>query len=114
MPFVIGESCLGTTDQACVEECPVDCIYLGNQMAYIHPTECIDCGACVDVCPVDAISSANNLDPTNIFIQQNIQFFQELLPGRSQILGSPGGARKIGPIGTDTEYINDLSHNSIF
>ena len=24
-------------------------------MLYIHPDECIDCGACEPVCPVDAI-----------------------------------------------------------
>jgi ferredoxin len=34
------------TGGACVEECPVDCIYEGERMLYIHPDECVDCGAC--------------------------------------------------------------------
>jgi ferredoxin len=38
-----------------VEVCPVDCIYEGETMLYIHPEECIDCGACEPVCPVKAI-----------------------------------------------------------
>jgi ferredoxin len=30
-------------------------------MLYIHPTECIDCGACVPVCPVTAIFALEDL-----------------------------------------------------
>ncbi|MBI4455697.1 MAG: ferredoxin family protein [Acidobacteria bacterium] len=57
MTFVICEPCVDVKDKACVEACPVDCIY-GNEtdrMLYIHPDECIDCGACEPVCPVTAI-----------------------------------------------------------
>ena len=39
----------------CVEVCPVDCLYEGENMLVIHPDECIDCGVCVPECPVDAI-----------------------------------------------------------
>ncbi len=35
--------------------CPVDCIYEGDDMVYIHPDECIDCGLCEAECPVTAI-----------------------------------------------------------
>ncbi len=35
--------------------CPVDCIYEGPDQLYIHPEECIDCGACEPECPVTAI-----------------------------------------------------------
>ena len=61
MPYVITEPCLGVKDRACVEVCPVDCIYelpeWENDPGYlvIHPDECIDCGACEPVCPVKAI-----------------------------------------------------------
>ncbi len=27
MTYVIGESCVDVLDRACVEQCPVDCIY---------------------------------------------------------------------------------------
>ena len=55
MPYVIAEPCIGVKDNACVEDCPVDCIYEGDTMLLIHPEECIDCGACEPVCPVKAI-----------------------------------------------------------
>ncbi len=46
MAYVIAEPCINVKDKACVEVCPVDCIYEGETMLYIHPDECIDCGAC--------------------------------------------------------------------
>ncbi len=46
MPYIITEPCIGTKDASCVEVCPVDCIYEGEDQYYIHPDECIDCGAC--------------------------------------------------------------------
>lgn len=57
MPFVITEPCVGVKDKACVGVCPVDCIYDfdGEPQLYIHPDECIECGACQPVCPVSAI-----------------------------------------------------------
>ena len=58
MTHIITEPCIGVKDTACVEVCPVDCIYGKEEQwlqLYIHPDECIDCGLCVDVCPVKAI-----------------------------------------------------------
>ena len=55
MAYVICEPCVDIKDRACVEECPVDCIYEHGAQLYIHPTECVDCDACMPVCPVDAI-----------------------------------------------------------
>ena len=55
MAYVICEPCVDIKDRACVEECPVDCIYEEGPQLYIHPTECVDCDACMPVCPVDAI-----------------------------------------------------------
>ena len=54
MTYVIAEPCVDLKDKACVDECPVDCIYEGERMLYIHPDECVDCGACEPVCPVGA------------------------------------------------------------
>jgi ferredoxin len=39
----------------CVEVCPVDCFYEGENMLVIHPGECIDCGVCEPECPAEAI-----------------------------------------------------------
>ena len=55
MTYVIAQPCVDLLDRACVDECPVDCIYEGERMLYIHPDECVDCGACEPVCPVEAI-----------------------------------------------------------
>jgi NAD-dependent dihydropyrimidine dehydrogenase PreA subunit len=53
--YIITQPCIDTKDASCVDVCPVDCIYEGEDMFYIHPEECIDCGACIPECPVDAI-----------------------------------------------------------
>ena len=55
MTYVIALPCVDLKDKACIDECPVDCIYEGERMLYIHPDECVDCGACEPVCPVEAI-----------------------------------------------------------
>jgi ferredoxin len=61
MPYVITEACINTKDKACVDVCPVDCIYEGPDQLFIHPDECIDCGACEPECPVNAIFPEESL-----------------------------------------------------
>ena len=61
MPYVITEACIGVKDRACVDVCPVDCIYEGEDQLYIHPDECIDCGACEPECPTTAIFEESEL-----------------------------------------------------
>ena len=61
MTYVITEPCIGTKDGSCVEVCPVDCIYEGEDQFYIHPDECIDCGACEPACPTKAIFAEESL-----------------------------------------------------
>ncbi len=86
MAYIIAEPCLDVKDKACVEACPVDCIYEGDKMLYIHPEECIDCGACVDPCPVDAIFHEDELpDKWNDYTAINADFFEgkeDLEPAR--------------------------------
>ena len=55
MTFVVTESCIKCKYTDCVEVCPVDCFYEGENMLTINPDECIDCGVCEPECPVDAI-----------------------------------------------------------
>ncbi len=55
MTYVVLESCIKCKFTDCVEVCPVDCFYEGENMLVIHPDECIDCGVCEPECPVDAI-----------------------------------------------------------
>ncbi len=55
MTLVIISPCIDIKDGICTTSCPIDCIYEGERMFYIHPTECIECGMCESICPVDAI-----------------------------------------------------------
>ena len=55
MTYVVDENCIRCKIMDCVEVCPVDCFYEGENMLVIPPDECIDCGVCVPECPVDAI-----------------------------------------------------------
>ena len=55
MYYVVAEPCVDLKDKSCIEVCPVDCIYEGPRMVYIHPDQCVACGACEWACPVEAI-----------------------------------------------------------
>ncbi|MFC7395155.1 indolepyruvate ferredoxin oxidoreductase subunit alpha [Scopulibacillus cellulosilyticus] len=77
MPFVIASPCIGEKAAECVETCPVDCIQEGDDMYYIDPDSCIDCGACEAVCPVEAIYSDEDVpEEEKEFIQKNAVFFK--------------------------------------
>ncbi len=55
MTYVVTEACIKCKYMDCVEVCPVDCFYEGDNMLVIHPDECIDCGVCEPECPAEAI-----------------------------------------------------------
>lgn len=88
-------------DKSCIQECPVDCIYEGNRQLYVHPDECIDCGACESVCPQDAIYYEGDMP-------------EELVPMADRQtdifapLGRLGGARKHGVLGKDHPDVEAL------
>jgi NAD-dependent dihydropyrimidine dehydrogenase PreA subunit len=99
--YTIAEPCVDVKDKACIEECPVDCIYEGVRSLYIHPDECVDCGACEPVCPVEAIFYEDDVPPSwKAFTKDNKDFFNDL--------GSPGGASKIGPQAFDGPLVAAL------
>ena len=79
MAYVITEPCIGLKDRSCVDVCPVDCIYGTDEddQLYIHPDECIDCGACEPECPVSAIfDEAAVPDQWKSYIDKNAQYFR--------------------------------------
>jgi len=61
LTYVVNENCIRCKTMDCVEVCPVDCFYEGENMLVIHPDECIDCGVCEPECPVDAIKPDTEL-----------------------------------------------------
>ena len=105
MTYVIAQPCVDLKDLACVEECPVDCIYEGKRMLYIHPDECVDCGACEPVCPVEAIFYEDDTpEEWKEYYNANVDFFSDL--------GSPGGAAKLGVIDKDHPLIEACRRKS--
>ena len=57
MAYVVTDNCIMCRYTDCVEVCPVDCFYEGENMLVINPDECIDCGVCEPECPIDAIEA---------------------------------------------------------
>jgi len=57
----------------CVEVCPVDCFYEGENFLAIKPEECIDCGVCEPECPVNAIEPDTN-DGVEKWVELNTKY----------------------------------------
>ena len=55
MTYIVKDECIKCKLTDCVEVCPVDCFYEGENMLVINPDECIDCGVCEPECPIEAI-----------------------------------------------------------
>ncbi len=98
MTYVVLDNCIKCKYTDCVEVCPVDCFYEGENMLVIHPDECIDCGVCEPECPAEAIKpdTAKNL---GVFpelnremakIWPNIAVKREALPEAKEFDGKPG------------------------
>lgn len=103
MTYVITQDCVDLKDRACVDECPVDCIYEGARMLYIHPDECVDCGACEPVCPVEAIYYEDDVpDDQEAYTTANVEFFTDI--DESDL----GGANKHGPFDKDAPLVASL------
>ena len=102
MVYVIAQPCVDIKDKACLDVCPVDCIYEGERSLYIHPDECIDCQACDPVCPVEAIFPEAELpDEWSAYTTVNAEFFD------TAGLGSPGGSTGLAPA-VDHPYVAGL------
>jgi NAD-dependent dihydropyrimidine dehydrogenase PreA subunit len=55
MTYIVNDNCIKCKYTDCVEVCPVDCFYEGENMLVIKADECIDCGVCEPECPAEAI-----------------------------------------------------------
>jgi ferredoxin len=74
--YVITDACIDVKDKSCIEECPVDCIYEGDNQLFINPNDCVDCGACEPVCPTNAIYYVDDVpEDKKVFIELNRDFF---------------------------------------
>ena len=105
MTYLVTEACIRCKYMDCIEVCPVDCFYEGENMLVIHPDECIDCGVCEPECPVEAIipDTAGD-DDEGKWLEVN-QKFAEIWPnitrkgeppdGRGRLQGRIGQVREV-------------------
>src|SRR5690349_25035541 len=94
MAFVVTENCQRCRFTDCVAVCPVECFHGDDEMLYIDPEECIDCGACVPECPVEAIYDEAQLpDDKSQWLQLNADRAQDLpvVAGKGDPLPGAGG-----------------------
>ena len=73
MTYIINDKCIKCKLLDCVEVCPVDCFYEGENMLVIKPDECIDCGVCEPECPINAIEPDTN-DTAIKFVELNTKY----------------------------------------
>ena len=73
MTYIVNEKCIKCKLMDCVEVCPVDCFYEGENMLAIKPEECIDCGVCEPECPINAIEPDTN-EGTSKWVEINKKY----------------------------------------
>ena len=87
MTYIVNEICIKCKFMDCVEVCPVDCFYEGENMLVIHPDECIDCGVCEPECPSEAIHPDTD-DGAEQWVEMNRKY-SELWPNITRKGDSP-------------------------
>ena len=73
MTYIVNQNCIKCKLMDCVEVCPVDCFYEGENMLAIKPDECIDCGGCEPECPINAIQPDTDQD-TDDWVKHNNKY----------------------------------------
>ena len=75
MTYIVNDKCIKCKLMDCVEVCPVDCFYEGENTLVINPDECIDCGLCEPECPIEAIYAEDEVPADEIeFIEINEKY----------------------------------------
>src|SRR4030067_311386 len=98
MTYTIAEPCIDVKDRACVDECPVDCIYEGGRWLSTQPAGGVAGGPGEPVCPVTAIFYEDDVPAEwKQFTPINAEYFNDEISG----VGSPGGAAQVGPVAVD-------------
>ncbi len=79
MPYVVTEACIGVKGEACMEVCPEFCIFSepADDMSFIDPNRCTDCGVCMAACVVGAIYPAEQVPHASAeFVLLNADWFR--------------------------------------
>jgi ferredoxin len=92
MTYIVTDPCIKCKFMDCVEVCPVDCFYEGENFLAINPDECIDCGVCEPECPVDAIKPDTEDDADGKWLRINSEY-AKVWPNIT-VMGEPPADRK--------------------
>ncbi len=100
--YVIAEPCVDVKDKACIEECPVDCIYEASGRCTSTRTSAWTAGGRASRSARSRRSTTRTTSPEqwSEYYKANVEFFDDL--------GSPGGAAKMGEIDKDHPIIATL------
>ena len=85
MTFIVNDACIKCKYTDCVEVCPVDCFYVGENMLVINPDECIDCGVCEPECPAGAILPDTKLGGEEVDWVELNKKYSQLWPNITKI-----------------------------
>ncbi len=106
MTYVVTEACIKCKYTDCVEVCPVDCFYEGENMLVIHPDECIDCGVCEPECPAEAIIPDTE-DGADKWVELNTKYAAEWPNITQKIDALPGADEAAEEKGKLEKYFSD-------
>tara|TARA_X000000950_G_scaffold287114_1_gene398229 strand:- start:2092 stop:2421 length:330 start_codon:yes stop_codon:yes gene_type:complete len=84
MTYFVNQNCIKCKLTDCVDVCPVDCFYEGENMLVIKPEECIDCGVCEPECPIEAIEPDTSSNPNKDTMLKINEQFSEQWPNISE------------------------------
>ena len=104
MTYVVDEKCIKCKHMDCVEVCPVDCFYEGENMLVIHPDECIDCGVCEPECPAEAIFSED--DEQTEWLELNRKY-ADIWPNISEKKEPPSDAKEWDGVKDKMKYFSE-------
>ncbi len=105
MAYVVTDNCIRCKYTDCVEVCPVDCFYEGENMLVINPDECIDCGVCEPECPAEAIEVESEENVKWLEINRE---YSEKWPNITQNIGSMPEAEEMDGVENKFEkYFSD-------
>ena len=105
MTYLVNDKCIKCKYMDCVEVCPVDCFYEGENMLVINPDECIDCGVCEPECPAEAIIP-DDLDDGTKWLEVNEKYSQ-VWPNITTKKNAPSDAKQWE--GVENKFENHFS-----
>jgi ferredoxin len=103
MPFVVTGKCINCRYTDCVEVCPVNCFYQGENMLVINPDECIDCGVCEPECPIEAIKSDEELGANELEWAKINSKYSALWPNIKVSIGPLEGAKEAAELSAEAK-----------